>query len=62
MGEAVGTVMEMEIVVVEDVIIVLLEAVIVALHGVEADQKEQLNLDQVVVMMSVCHGSVTQRN
>ena len=57
-----GTVMEMEIVVVEDVIIVLLEAVIVALHGVEADQKEQLNLDQVVEMMSVCHGSVTQRN
>ena len=46
--------MEMEIVAVEDVI--------VALHGVEADQKEQLNLDQVVVMMSVCHGSVTQRN
>ena len=49
-----GTVMEMEIVVVEDVI--------VALHGVEADQKEQLNLDQVVEMMSVCQGSVTQRN
>ena len=54
MGEAVETVMEMEIVVVEDVI--------VALHGVEADQKEQLNLDLVVEMMSVCQGSVTQRN
>ena len=46
--------MEMEIVVVEAVIEVQL--------GVEADPKEQLNLDQVVEMMSVCHGSVTQRN
>ena len=49
-----GTVMEMEIVVEEDAITVL--------HGVEADQKEQLNLDQVVEMMSVCHESAIQRN